>query len=66
MQTPNLIDSMPVGAGNKRLVNDTSVYYKGLIGMILCILPGALNHFYPGNRRACYLYGDELICANSK
>lgn len=42
MQTPNLIDSMPVGTGNKRLVNDTSVYYKGLIGMILCILPGAL------------------------
>jgi len=24
------------------LVNDTSVYYKGLFGLILCILPGAI------------------------
>lgn len=26
----------------KNILNDTSIYYKGLFGMILCILPGAI------------------------
>jgi hypothetical protein len=48
MENPNLIDSMPpteaniLTNGTNRLVNDSSIYYKGLIGMILCILPGAI------------------------
>lgn len=28
--------------GSNRILNDSSVFYKGLFGMILCILPGAI------------------------
>lgn len=28
--------------GKNRILNDTSIFYKGLFGMILCIVPGAI------------------------
>jgi len=30
------------GNGRNRILNDSSVFYKGLIGMILCIVPAAI------------------------
>jgi hypothetical protein len=50
MSTTNeLIDQSLFEAGSPTprrhqtdLLNDTSIFYKGLFGMILCILPGAI------------------------
>jgi hypothetical protein len=30
------------GNGRNRILNDSSIFYKGLIGMILCIVPAAI------------------------
>lgn len=47
----NLLDSPLATAGHEdqpyterpvHLVNDRSIYFKGLFGMLLCILPGAI------------------------
>jgi len=35
-------NSVPRTQGQQDLVNDTSVYYKGMVGLILCIFPGAI------------------------
>lgn len=51
MNEPEIIDNISIeenknrtneGNNDKRFVNDSSIFYKGLFGLILCLTPGSI------------------------